>query len=53
MEAKNLEMNPEIKKVWEEFLEWMYQAHQLMRYSWMPDYYSIKLWEEFKETKKK
>ena len=48
----SLEMNPKIKKKWAKFLDWIYKTHQLNRYTWIPDYYSIALWEEFKEAKK-
>jgi len=48
-----MEMKPEIKKEWDDFLEFIYSSHQISRGLWFPDYYSIRLWEEFKESKKK
>ena len=47
-----LEMNPEIQKEWDKFREFIRKTHNLMD-DWMPDYYSIKLWIEWQESKKK
>ncbi len=45
------EMNPEIKKEWDNFLKYINERHNLV-YDWIPDYYSIRLWEEYKKEKK-
>lgn len=47
------EMRPEIKEKWDEFLKWIEKEHHVTTKIWMPDYYSIELWLEFKEYKDK
>lgn len=47
----SLEMDEDIKKEWPEFLEWIHKVHQLTA-DWIPDYYSILLWTEFKKSQK-
>ena len=47
-----MEMNPEIKKEWGDFLKFIREKHNLTE-DYVPDYYSIKLWLEYKEWREK
>ncbi len=39
-------------KEWDEFLEWLYNNHQISRTSWSPNKVSIELYLEYKEATK-
>lgn len=39
----------EIKKEWGKFLKFIREKHNLTE-DWIPDYYSIKIWEEYRCT---
>ncbi len=47
-----IEMNAKIKKEWQKFIAFVREKHQLTD-DWIPYYYSIKLWEEYKDAKVK
>ena len=47
------ELNPEVQKVWKDFIEFIYSTHSLAKDCWFPDRASIEMWEEFRQSKKK